>query len=127
MVKGDDGVGFVEFYCIGIGLQSANRVFSRNVLEELPAFIGEHFCLVIVASHLASTRSDVFRKESLMLEVDVDGIGEVFSVEERPDSHLDPALVLLDLKELDLVRPFHLVMLQDLPDVLSVSLLPNKE
>src|SRR5947199_6229440 len=62
-----------------------------------------------------------------MLEVHIDRINEVLPVEEGADGDFNPVRILLNLENLDLVRPIPFVVFQDQEDVLPILLLPDEE
>jgi hypothetical protein len=78
-------------------------------------------------THLAGGRTDVAGEELLVLEVYIERIDELLSVEERADRYLHTGHAPLQLKLPDLVRKGFLVRLEDPDHILSVVLITDEQ
>src|SRR5262249_44150565 len=91
-------------------------------IEQLVRAAPEH-----CRAHLACGRTDVAGEELLVLEVNVEWIDELLSVEERADCHLHTGHAPLQLELPDLVRKGLLVCLEYADYVLAVVLITDEE
>src|SRR5262249_51466956 len=78
-------------------------------------------------AHLACGRADVAGEELLVLEVYVERIDELFSVEERADCDLNTGDTSLQLELPDLVRKRFLVRLENADHILAVVLITDEQ